>query len=55
MEAVYLEDQMLQRHLLQQKKGSKWLIKLFERFLNTAIQNSMIIQQSMKIRKGTHN
>jgi hypothetical protein len=45
MLGVDLKDQMLQLYLLEQKKGTKWYMKLFKRLLNVAIHNSMVIYQ----------
>jgi predicted nucleic acid-binding Zn ribbon protein len=43
---VDLKDQMLQPYPLEQKKGTKWYVKLFKRLLNVAIHNSIVIYRS---------
>jgi hypothetical protein len=43
MIGVDLKDQLLHTYLLERKKLTKWYIKLFQRLLNAAILNSMII------------
>jgi hypothetical protein len=38
--SVNLQDQMLQPYLLEQKKDSKWYVKLFLRLFSIAVHNS---------------
>ncbi|XP_052739767.1 piggyBac transposable element-derived protein 4-like [Bicyclus anynana] len=46
MRGVDLKDQMLEPYLLQRKRGPKWFIKLFKRFLNISVLNARILLQS---------
>ena len=43
MGGVDLKDQLLQPHLLEKKKMTKWYIKLFRRLLNITVLNCMVI------------
>jgi hypothetical protein len=42
-----LKDQMLQPYLLEQKKSTKWYLRLFKRILNVAIHNTLVIYQCL--------
>jgi hypothetical protein len=46
-----LKNQMLHPYLLEWKKGTKWYVKLFQRLLNVAIHNSMVIYRSHPIKE----
>jgi len=43
MGGVDLKDQLLQPHLLERKKMTKWYIKLFRRLLNIKVLNCLVI------------
>jgi hypothetical protein len=43
MLGVDLKNQRLQPYLLEQKKGTKWYVKLLKRLFNVVIHNSMVI------------
>jgi hypothetical protein len=53
MLGVDLKDQLLQLHLLERKKGTKWYLKLFKRLLSVAIHNSVVIYQCLLNNKNT--
>jgi hypothetical protein len=49
---VDMKDQMLQPYLMEQKKGTKWYMKLFKRLLNAAIHNAMVMYHSLSNNKN---
>jgi hypothetical protein len=52
MLGVDLKYQMLQPYLLEQKKSTKWYLKLFKRLLSVATHNTVVIYQCLPNNKN---
>jgi hypothetical protein len=52
MLGVDLKNQMLQPYLLEQKKSTKWYLKLFKRLLDVATHNTMKIYRCLPYNKN---